>query len=91
MKSIRAPFHLFYIVFAGLRRSIKLVAFVFVFLAVASSLHASLINNWVSWSAPAAYPNSIIAGDGYPYNYATNASGTITLPDATVGECLLGR
>jgi hypothetical protein len=48
-----------------------------------STAPASIVVNWVNWTAPANYPQSNESGP-LAYNYATGTTGSITMPNSLV-------
>ena len=53
---------------------------------LATAANASVTNNWIEWNAPATYGQTGFynANGQTSYQYATTATGTLTMPDSTV-------
>jgi len=53
---------------------------------LATAASASVTNNWITWSAPTVYDQTgnYDANGQTSYQYATTATGTLTMPDSTV-------
>ncbi len=71
-----------------LRARFAFLAFIFTTMGICAPASAQTVN-WMSWTAPGAYPSSNPAP---PYTYTSSATGSLTLPDATVvGVTLSGE
>ena len=63
----------------AVRRVARVVFLLLVWAFASDRVRAEVVNTWVQWEPVTSFPNSG-SGDGYPFTYATSATGTLFDP-----------